>query len=142
MSFGTFNSTKGELFDFFYKADIVEKVIKEGHKAIDPHIEELRERLKGRKIKAVDIGGQSRALGLPTTCAELGIEVTGTVVWEYGTLLADDLEERYKECGDFDILVADIQSYEQSMLLKKLKPDLYTTCSFLGTVTKGEATCQ
>jgi nitrogenase molybdenum-iron protein alpha chain len=127
-----------KIAEYAGKEDIVEKVIQEEHKAIDPQIEELKKRLKGKKITAVDIGGQSRALGLPTICAELGIEVTGTVVWEHDSLLADDLEERYKECGDFDILVADIQSYEQSMLLKKLKPDLYTTCSFLGTVTKGD----
>lgn len=127
-----------KIAEYTGKEDIVEKVIHEEHEVIDPQIEELRERLKGQKIQAVDIGGQSRALGLPTICAELGIEVTGTVVWEHDDLLADDLEERYKECGDFDILVADIQSYEQSMLLKKLKPDLYTTCSFLGTVTKGD----
>lgn len=119
------------------KEDIAEKVIEEERKIIDPQIKELKKKFEGKKATAVDIGGQSRALGLPTICAELGIDVTGTVVWEHDDLMADDLEARYKECGDFDILVADIQSYEQSILLKKLKPDIYTTCSFLGTVTKG-----
>lgn len=130
-----------KIAEYTGKEHIVENVIKEEEARILPQLNALREEFKkikgnGQRPTILEFSGQARTLGGLSLSNEFGLEIIGAEVLEYDRLLYDDLKELYEQIGDFDIHVANLQSYEYSNVLERTKPDLYPTCPFIGSVYK------
>jgi nitrogenase molybdenum-iron protein alpha chain len=55
----------------------VETVIKAERERVEPQIEELKEKLAGKR--AFVSAGQSRAVGIPNLLADLGMDIVGSL---------------------------------------------------------------
>ncbi|KAA8673360.1 nitrogenase component 1 [Clostridium sp. HV4-5-A1G] len=110
----------------------VEQLIKEELDFVTPKLEELKKLFKGKEASIYVSAGQARAVFIPKFATELGIDVAAVNTLELSPEIVDEFEEVYKEIGDFEIHASDYQPFEQSHLLNRLKPDLYTGCIFMG----------
>ncbi len=114
------------------KEEEVEKLIEEERAAVAPTLEALREGFKGKKAKILDWGGQARGLGLPLLTHEIGLKVSGVGLFEYDELVPEVVEDLAEQLGDFDVHVANVQPFELEQFFDEHKPDIYTTCPFVG----------
>ncbi|MDP3441886.1 MAG: nitrogenase component 1, partial [Ignavibacteria bacterium] len=112
-----------EIAGILGKDEEAEKVIKEERERIQPKIDEIKEKLEGKT--AFVSAGQSRAIGIPTILADLGIEIVGITAYHYDEVIADGFADLEKRCGNFCTNVANVQPFEQTNILNKLKPDFY-----------------
>lgn len=110
------------------KEEEVEEYISKEKKRIEPELQEIREKLKGKK--AVVAMGPSFSHNYIRVLNELGIKVVWGFSWHYdqhydhGTVPESSLELAKKEY-DIPISVCDQQNFEILNLLNKVKPDLY-----------------
>ena len=112
----------------------VEEIIKEELESIKLPVENIKKQLDKKKASFYINAGQSRALGLPLLANELGLEISGVSTLEHDLLSVDDLKKIQKKCGDYKIHVAEYQAFEQSAIVDKLKPDIYSGCPMVGAV--------
>jgi nitrogenase molybdenum-iron protein alpha chain len=112
-----------EIGELLGKEDEVEIIIKEEHKRVEPKIQELKEKLEGKK--AFVSAGQSRAIGIPNLLADLGLEIIGVTAYHYDEVISDSFADLEKRCGDFCTSVANVQPFEQTNILNKEQPDVY-----------------
>lgn len=109
-----------------------EKLIEEELKIVLPEVEKLKNEFKGKKSKIIVSAGLARAVFIPRFAAELGMQVSAVNTLELDPYIIDELKKVYDDIGDFEIHASNVQSFEQSHMLKRLNPELYTGCSFMG----------
>lgn len=114
------------------KEQEVEELIKEELAIVLPQIEKLKKQFKGKKAKILVAAGQARAAFIPRFAAELGMEIAAVNTLELDPYILNEMEKVQNEIGDFEIHASDIQPFEQSHMLNRLKPELYTGCPFMG----------
>jgi nitrogenase molybdenum-iron protein alpha chain len=108
-----------------------EKLIAAEHARVEPQLEEIRKALKGKRVFVS--AGQARAMTFSALANELGFELVGTTVYHYDEVIAASIQRLAQQSGNAQINVANIQPFEQTNSLRRLKPDLYvaddmTTC--------------
>lgn len=121
-----------EIAKYTGKEKEVEQLIKEEMEYVQPKLDELKKSFKGRKASIYVSAGQARAVFIPRFVTELGISVAAVNTLELDSNIVDEFEKVYEDIGDFEVHASDYQPFEQSHLLNRLKPDLYTGCSFMG----------
>ncbi|APM38194.1 nitrogenase component 1 [Clostridium kluyveri] len=121
-----------EVAKYTGKEKEVEQLIKEELDFVLPKLNELKKSFKGREASIYVSAGQARAVFIPRFATELGIDVAAVNTLELDPNIVDEFEEVYNEIGDFEVHASDYQPFEQSHLLNRLKPDLYTGCAFMG----------
>ncbi|URZ18398.1 nitrogenase component 1 [Clostridium felsineum] len=106
------------------KEEIALKYIEEEHKRILPKINEIKERIKGKKVFIC--AGTGRGIAAATLIEDFGMKLIGIQTPTYEEALIENFEELEKIHGDnFIIDIANMQPFEQSNLVNKLKPDLF-----------------
>lgn len=105
------------------KEDEVETVIKAERERVEPKLEELREKLAGKR--AFVSAGQSRAVGIPNLLADLGIDIVGVTAYHYDEVIFESFANLEKRCGSFYTNIANVQPFEQTNILNKEQPDFY-----------------
>lgn len=116
-----------------------EELIEKEMAAIAPQVEALKGAFDGREARLFINAGQGRSLYLPVLAAEFGLKVSGVSAMEHDELAGEDLKAACRKCGDYAIHVGEFQPFEQSLILEKLKPDLFIGCPFVGSVFKRES---
>ncbi|HIH45234.1 MAG TPA: hypothetical protein HA257_09280, partial [Candidatus Methanoperedenaceae archaeon] len=110
-----------------------EEVIKEELAIVMPQIEVLKKEFKGKNAKLMMSGGQARMTFVPKFAAELGMEVSAVNTLEINNILIDELKDVYDEVKvDYEVHASDMQPFEQSHLLTRLKPEVATVCPMAG----------
>jgi nitrogenase molybdenum-iron protein alpha chain len=110
----------------------VEALIEEEKAFVLPKLEEFKKQFNGKEASVFVSAGQARAIFIPKFVAELGMDITAINTLELDPYVVEELEKVYDQVGDFEIHAADIQPFEQSHLMHRLKPTLYTGCAFMG----------
>lgn len=105
------------------KEDEVEALIKEERERVEPKIEEIKEKLNGKKVFVS--AGQSRAIGIPNILADLGLELVGVTAYHYDEVIHESFADLEKRCGNFCTNVANVQPFEQTNMLNREQPDFY-----------------
>lgn len=117
-----------ELGKYTNKEDEVEQLIVSEHERIQPELEELKEKLKGKKVYV--ISGNSFAHNISNITKDLGLEIAGFTTLHYdqhtdSEAQANTLEWLVKGTGDIkNVTVCNKQPYQLVKILKKVKPDL------------------
>ena len=112
-----------EIAGFLKKESEVEAVIKSERERIQPKVDEIKEKLNGKR--AFVSAGQSRAMGIPNLLADLGIDLVGLTAYHYDGVIFDSFAQLEERCGNFCTNVANVQPFEQTNILNKEKPDFY-----------------
>lgn len=102
------------------KEDEVETVIKAERERVEPKIEELKEKLAGKR--AFVSAGQSRAVGIPNLLADLGMDIVGVTAYHYDEVIFESFANLEKRCGNFCTNIANVQPFEQTNILNKEQP--------------------
>jgi nitrogenase molybdenum-iron protein alpha chain len=118
-----------ELGRITHKEMEVEALIKKEHERIAPKLEELRGKLRGKRvfIGAGDAHGHS----ILAIVRELGMEIAGSCIWHHdlnidnGSEQSDDLHHVISHYGNFPLGVCNKQSFELVNQLNRAKPDIY-----------------
>ncbi|MDR0620921.1 MAG: nitrogenase [Deltaproteobacteria bacterium] len=110
----------------------IESLIAEEEAYVLPKLEEFKKEFKGVDASVFVSAGQARAVFIPKFVVELGMKIAGVNTLELDPYIATELQAVYDQVGDFEIHASDIQPFEQSHMLEKMKPDLYTGCPFMG----------
>lgn len=76
--------------------------------------------------------GQARATFIPRFASELGMKIAAVNTLELDHEILNEMEQVYNQIGDFEVHASDVQPFEQSHMLNRLKPELYTGCPFMG----------
>lgn len=105
------------------KEDEVETVIKTERERVEPKIEELKEKLAGKRVFVS--AGQSRAIGIPNLLADLGMDIVGVTAYHYDEVIFESFANLEKRCGNFCTNIANVQPFEQTNILNKEQPDFY-----------------
>lgn len=117
-----------EIARFTDRKELAEKVIQEEHAKILPELDELREKLKGKKVYV--LSGDSFAHNIANIVKDLGLELAGMNTLHHdlhtdSPLQADTLEALIKSNGNIgNVTVCNKQPYQVLKILKKIKPDL------------------
>lgn len=110
----------------------IEALIEEELEVVLPQLEELKKKVREKDASILVSAGQARAAFIPRFAAELGMNVAAVNTLELDPYMLEELGKVHEAIGDFEIHASDVQSYEQSHMLKRLNPDLYTGCPFMG----------
>ncbi|MDR1159192.1 MAG: nitrogenase [Syntrophomonadaceae bacterium] len=110
----------------------VEQLIKEEKAQVLPQLEEFKKTFKGKDSSIFVSAGQARAVFIPKFAAELGMNVAAVNTLELDPFIMEELQSVYEQIGDFEVHASDVQPFEQSHMLNRMKPDLYTGCPFMG----------
>ena len=111
------------------KEDIAEQIIAEKKEKYLPRIEELREKLKGKRVYVV--AGAAHGHALLTTARELGMEATGAAIFHHDSSFDINREEKdllaqgvrdYGNIGNFN--VCNRQEFEYVNALNRIRPDI------------------
>lgn len=124
------------------KEDIVEQVIASEHLRVRPEIDEIREKLKGKKVYI--FAGDSFAHSLANISLDLGLDLLGITTLHHDQKTDGDVEgldtlsHLIESKGDVkNFTVCNKQPYQVVKILKKLKPDLlivrHANMTILGT---------
>ncbi|MDD1724791.1 MAG: hypothetical protein LUQ07_06660 [Methanospirillum sp.] len=112
-----------EIGRYLGKEEEVERLIAEEHKRIQPKLDALRARLKGKTVFIS--AGQWRAIGIPNLVADLGLRIVGVTTFHFDEVCFDGFEELTRRCGDFHASVSNLQPFEQTSILHQQKPDIF-----------------
>lgn len=110
------------------KEERVEEVIKEEHEKIKPRLDDLRAKLKGKKIYIM--AGDAIVQSYVSVADSLGLEVIGAVAFHHDQAYDNDYQElntvgnMLKHIGDVEnYCVTNKQPYQFTNILKEFKPD-------------------
>ncbi|MDR1570911.1 MAG: oxidoreductase [Clostridiales Family XIII bacterium] len=122
-----FERFMGEIGPYLGKAELAERIVAEEREKYREELESLRKRLSGKT--AVILLGASYAYEYVRILRELGVRVLHAVGYHYDPRLdnqSDDPVAAAADARDFEDVptsVNDIQTMENYLLIKKLKPD-------------------
>lgn len=117
-----------EISRFTNRKELAEKVIQEEHAKIRPELDELRKKLKGKKVYV--LSGDSFAHNIANIVKDLGLELAGMNTLHHdlhtdSPLQADTLEALIKSNGNIkNVTVCNKQPYQVLKILQRIKPDL------------------
>lgn len=117
-----------EIARFTKRESLAERVIQEEHQRVLPEIEELRAKLKGKRVYV--LAGDSFAHNLANIAKDLGLEIAGLNTLHHD-LHTDSLAQNntldslVNSVGNIDhFTVCNKQPYRLIKVLKKIKPDI------------------
>nr|WP_242834344.1 nitrogenase component 1 [Clostridium pasteurianum] len=106
------------------KEDIARKYIEEQHKKVAPEINKIRKLTEGKRVFICT--GTGRGIAAATLIEDFGMKLVGIQTPTYEEALFEDFDRLEKiHGGDFIIDIANMQSFEQANLVKKIKPDFF-----------------
>ncbi len=118
-----------ELGELLGKEEEAAKIVAEEREKYLPKIEELREKLKGKKVYVT--AGASHGHSLLALSRELGMDATGAAIFHHdavydsGSEESDTLAHTVKDYGDVpNYNVCNKQEFELVNALNKIKPDI------------------
>jgi nitrogenase molybdenum-iron protein alpha chain len=97
--------------------------IKREHERVLPKIQEIRERLEGKRVFIC--GGTGRSFAAATLIDDFGMKLVGLETPTYDEDAQFDLEHLIGIHGDFTVDIGNMQPYEQVNIVKRLKPDVF-----------------
>ncbi|MDP4178836.1 MAG: nitrogenase component 1 [Bacillota bacterium] len=110
------------------KEEKAEEVIKEEHERIKPKLDDLKEKLKGKKIYIM--AGDSIVQSYASIANSLGLEIVGSLAFHHDQIYDNHYEEintvgnMLKHVGNVEnYCVANKQPYEFTNILNKINPD-------------------
>ncbi|MDR3063071.1 MAG: hypothetical protein LBU40_02895 [Methanobrevibacter sp.] len=112
-----------EIAGFLGKEKEAEALIKSERARVQPRIDEIKEKLKGKKVFVS--AGQVRSLGIANIIADLGMELEGLTTFHYDEVIFDGFEDLTNKCGNFCAHVANAQPFEQTNILANKDLDFY-----------------
>ncbi len=124
------------------KTDIVEQMIEEEHKRIEPELEELRAQLKGLRVYIY--AGDSYAHNLGSLVSDLGVEIAGMTTLHHDMRVDGEnaehstLQEMIDVAGDIEVTVCNKQPYEVLKQLRKVNPDFLIVRHMNMTILAGK----
>jgi nitrogenase molybdenum-iron protein alpha chain len=117
-----------EIARFTNRESLAEKVIQEEHAKVLPELDDLRKKLKGKKVYV--LSGDSFAHNIANIVKDLGLELAGMNTLHHdlhsdSPLQANTLEALIKSSGNIkNVTVCNKQPYQVLKILQKIKPDL------------------
>jgi nitrogenase molybdenum-iron protein alpha chain len=100
-----------------------EEIIEREHKRLQPLVEEIRNKLKGKRVFIC--GGTGRSFAAAALIDDFGMELVGLETPTYDDDAQTDIEYLNGIHKNFVVDVANMQPFEQVNLVNKLKPDVF-----------------
>lgn len=100
-----------------------QEIVDAEHKRIQPLVNEIREKLQGKRVFIC--GGTGRSFAAAALIDDFGMELVGIETPTYDKDAQVDIEYLNNIHKDFVIDIANMQPFEQVNLLNKLKPDAF-----------------
>ncbi len=106
------------------KEEIALKYIEKEHNRVLPEIAKIREHIGGKRVFIC--AGTGRGVAAATLIEDFGMKLVGIQTPTYEEALIENFDQLQKiHGGDFIIDIANMQPFEQSNLVNKLKPELF-----------------
>ncbi|WP_050008305.1 nitrogenase component 1 [Butyrivibrio sp. WCE2006] len=105
------------------KEEEARKIIDAEHKRIEPLVEQIREKLKGKRIFIC--GGTGRSFAAAALVSDFGMELVGLQTPTYDADAQIDIEYLNERQKDYVVDIANMEPFEQANMLRKLKPDCF-----------------
>jgi len=106
------------------KEEIALKYIEKEHKRVLPEIAKIREHIGGKRVFIC--AGTGRGVAAATLLEDFGMKLVGIQTPTYEEALIENFDQLQKiHGGEFIIDIANMQPFEQSNLVNKLKPELF-----------------
>lgn len=99
------------------------EIIEAEHKRIQPLVDEIKERLQGKKVFIC--GGTGRSFAAAVLIEDFGMQLVGLETPTYDKDAQEDIEYLNTVHKDFVLDIANMQPFEQVNLVNKLKPDAF-----------------
>jgi nitrogenase molybdenum-iron protein alpha chain len=109
--------------DLLGKGDLAREYIEKEHKRVQPRLDEIRERLQGKRVFIC--GGTGRSFAAAALIDDFGMELVGLETPTYDLDAQIDVQYLNDTHGEYVIDVANMQPFEQVNLVNKLKPDVF-----------------
>jgi len=109
--------------DLLGKGDIAREYIESEHKRVQPRLDEIRERLQGKRVFIC--GGTGRSFAAAALIDDFGMELIGLETPTYDLDAQIDIEYLNGIHKNYVVDVANMQPFEQVNLVNKLKPDVF-----------------
>jgi nitrogenase molybdenum-iron protein alpha chain len=109
--------------DLIGKGDVAREIVEREHTRILPQLENIKERLAGKRVFIC--GGTGRSFAAAALIDDFGMKLIGIQTPTYDLDAQIDIEYLNGIHGDYIIDVANMQPFEQVNLIKKLKPDVF-----------------
>ena len=101
----------------------VEEIIEKEHQRVLPLVEEIKERLQGKRVFIC--GGTGRSFAAAALIDDFGMKLVGLETPTYDEDAQVDIEYLNTIHEYYVVDIANMQPFEQVNLLKKLKPDVF-----------------
>ncbi|WP_026881882.1 nitrogenase component 1 [Clostridium akagii] len=106
------------------KEEVALKHIEKEHRRVLPEIAKIRERIGGKRVFIC--AGTGRGVAAATLIEDFGMKLVGIQTPTYEEALIENFDQLQKiHGGEFIIDIANMQPFEQSNLVNKLKPELF-----------------
>lgn len=99
------------------------EIVEAEHKRIQPLVDEIRERLQGKRVFIC--GGTGRSFAAAALIDDFGMELVGLETPTYDSDAQVDIEYLNNIHKNYVVDIANMQPFEQVNLLQKLKPDAF-----------------
>ena len=100
-----------------------QEIIDAEHKRIQPLVDEIKEKLQGKRVFIC--GGTGRSFAAAALIDDFGMELVGLETPTYDKDAQEDIEYLNNIHKNFIVDIANMQPFEQVNLLNKLKPDAF-----------------
>lgn len=106
------------------KEDIALRYIEKEHERVLPQIAKIRDHIGGKRVFIC--AGTGRGIAAATLIEDFGMKLVGIQTPTYEEALIENFEQLEEiHGGDFIIDIANMQPFEQSNLVNKLRPELF-----------------
>lgn len=105
------------------KEEEAKEIIEREHERIQPLVEEIKQRLQGKRVFIC--GGTGRSFAAAALIEDFGMELVGLETPTYDADAQTDIEYLNGIHKNYVVDIANMQPFEQVNLLKKLKPDVF-----------------
>ena len=113
------------------------EIVESEHKRIEPLVNQIREKLQGKRIFIC--GGTGRSFAAAALISDFGMELVGLQTPTYDADAHVDIDYLNSLQKNYVVDIANMEPFEQANMLKKLKPDCFlgvpTTAHKLGIPT-------
>jgi nitrogenase molybdenum-iron protein alpha chain len=106
-----------------HKEAEAEEIIAKEHERLEPLVEQIRQRLHGKRVFIC--GGTGRSFAAAALIDDFGMELVGLETPTYDADAQVDIEYLNGIHKDFVVDIANMQPFEQVNLINKLKPDVF-----------------
>lgn len=99
------------------------EIIQKEHKRILPLVQEIKERLQGKRVFIC--GGTGRSFAAAAMIEDFGMELVGLETPTYDADAQVDIEYLNQTHKNYVVDIANMQPFEQANLVNQLKPDVF-----------------